>query len=154
MSAALVIAGTTVVLLINSIPTLLWHRSHGVNPEVAQRPIEDLDTYALRPVQLLAPVPEHRLSPLAHLSELLTRPGSQSEPYQYLGLVAVVGVAVALVAHARVGGGPAQRRAAPAAPAPVPSSSCWPPSAWPAVCRGWPTPAAWPRSARGTGSPS
>ena len=45
MSAALVIAGTTVVLLINSIPTLLWHRAHGVNPEVAQRPIEDLDTY-------------------------------------------------------------------------------------------------------------
>ena len=98
VSAALVIAGTTVVLLVNSIPTLLWHRSHGVNPEVAQRPIEDLDTYALRPVQLLAPVPQHRLSPLAHLSELLTRPGSQSEPYQYLGLVAVVGAAVALVA--------------------------------------------------------
>jgi len=97
-SAALVIAGTTVVLLVNSIPTLLWHRSHGVNPEVAQRPIEDLDTYALRPVQLLAPVPQHRLSPLAHLSELLTRPGSQSEPYQYLGLVAVVGAALALVA--------------------------------------------------------
>jgi len=97
VSAALIIAGTTVVLLINSIPTLLWHRSHGLNPEVAQRPIEDLDTYALRPVQLLAPVPQHRLSPLAHLSELLTRPGSQSEPYQYLGLAAVIGVAVALV---------------------------------------------------------
>ncbi len=96
VSAALVIAGTTVVLLINSIPTLLWHRDHGVNPEVAQRPIEDLDTYALRPVQLLAPVPQHRLSPLSHLSELLTRPGSQSEPYQYLGLAAVLGVAVAL----------------------------------------------------------
>jgi hypothetical protein len=95
-SSALVIAGTTVVLLVNSIPTLLWHRSHGLNPEVAQRPIEDLDAYALRPVQLLAPVPGHRLSPLAHLSELLTRPGSQSEPYQYLGLVAVIGVAVAL----------------------------------------------------------
>jgi hypothetical protein len=96
VSAGLIVAGTTAVLLVNSIPTLLWHRSHGVNPEVAQRPIEDLDTYALRPVQLLAPVPQHRLSPLAHLSELLTRPGSQSEPYQYLGLVAVIGVAVAL----------------------------------------------------------
>ena len=78
-----------------------------MNPEVAQRPIEDLDTYALRPVQLLAPVPQHRLSPLAHLSELLTRPGSQSEPYQYLGLVAVVGVAVALVRARAVGGGTA-----------------------------------------------
>ena len=96
VSAGLIVAGTTAVLLVHSIPTLLWHRSHGLNPEVAQRPIEDLDTYALRPVQLLAPVPQHRLSPLAHLSELLTRPGSQSEPYQYLGLVAVVGVAVAL----------------------------------------------------------
>jgi phosphoglycerol transferase len=42
-------------------------------------------------------VPDHRLSPLAHLSALLSRPGQQSEPYQYLGLVAVVGVAVALV---------------------------------------------------------
>jgi phosphoglycerol transferase len=95
-SAAVVVAATTVVLVLNSIPTLLWHRSHGANPEVATRPIEDLDTYALRPVQLLAPVPQHRLSPLAHLSALLTRPGTQSEPYQYLGLVAVVGVAVAL----------------------------------------------------------
>jgi phosphoglycerol transferase len=95
-SAAVVVAATTVVLILNSIPTLLWHRSHGANPEVAVRPIEDLDTYALRPVQLLAPVPQHRLSPLAHLSALLTRPGSQSEPYQYLGLVAVVGVALAL----------------------------------------------------------
>jgi phosphoglycerol transferase len=95
-SAAVVVAATTVVLLLNSIPTLLWHRSHGANPEVATRPIEDLDTYALRPVQLLAPVPGHRLSPLAHLSALLTRPGAQSEPYQYLGLVAVVGVALAL----------------------------------------------------------
>ncbi len=97
VSAGLVVAVTTVVLAINSIPTLLWHRSHGLNPEVARRSIEDLDTYALRPVQLLAPVPEHRVSALAHLSDLLTRPGAQSEPYQYLGLAAVIGVAIALV---------------------------------------------------------
>ena len=96
VSAGLVLGITAFVLVLNSIPTLLWHRAHGVNPEVARRPIEDLDTYALRPIQLIAPVPEHRLPPLAHLSDLLTRPGSQSEPYQYLGLIAVVGVAVAL----------------------------------------------------------
>src|SRR5262249_33430052 len=69
----------------------------GLNPEAVVRPIEDLDRYALRPIQLLAPVPDHRLSPLAHLSELLTRPGEQSEPYQYLGLIAVIGLAVAVV---------------------------------------------------------
>jgi phosphoglycerol transferase len=97
VSASLVIVGTAVVALLNSLATLLWRHSHGLNPEVAQRVIEDLDTYALRPVQLLSPVPSHRLSPLAHLSALLTRPGAQSEPYQYLGLVAVVGVAIALV---------------------------------------------------------
>ncbi len=96
LSAGLIVAATAAMLVVNSIPTLLWHRANGVNPEVGRHPIEDLDTYALRPVQLIAPVPEHRLSPLAHLSELLTRPGSQSEPYQYLGLIALVGVVVAL----------------------------------------------------------
>ena len=100
LSAGLVVALTGFVLVLNSIPTLLWQRAHGVNVEVARRPIDDLDTYALRPVQLIAPVPGHRLAPLAHLSELLTRPGAQSEPYQYLGLAAVVGIAVALGALA------------------------------------------------------
>ena len=42
-------------------------------------------------------MPNHRISTLAHLSELLTRPGAQSEPYQYLGIIAVIGVAIALV---------------------------------------------------------
>ncbi len=97
LSAALVTAATGVVLVLNLIPSLLYRRSHGLNPEAVVRPIEDLDRYALRPIQLLAPVPEHRLSPLAHFSELLTRPGERSEPYQYLGLVAVLGVAIAVV---------------------------------------------------------
>ncbi len=97
VSAALVTIGGGVVLLVNSIPTFLWRMDHGANPEAVVRPITDLDTYALRPIQLVAPVPDHRLGPLAHLSELLTRPGQQSEPYQYLGLVAVVGVGVALI---------------------------------------------------------
>jgi hypothetical protein len=97
LSSLLVTAVTAVVLALNLVPSLLYRRSHGLNPEAVVRPIEDLDRYALRPIQLLAPVPEHRLSPLAHLSELLTRPGEQSEPYQYLGLVAVIGLAVAVV---------------------------------------------------------
>jgi phosphoglycerol transferase len=97
LSAVLVTAVTGVVLVLNLVPSLLYRRSHGLNPEAVVRPIEDLDRYALRPIELLAPVPDHRLSPLAHLSELLTRPGEQSEPYQYLGLVAVIGLAVAVV---------------------------------------------------------
>jgi phosphoglycerol transferase len=97
LSAVLVTVATGVVLALNLVPSLLYRRSHGLNPEAVVRPIEDLDRYALRPIQLLAPVPEHRLSPLAHLSELLTRPGQQSEPYQYLGLVTVVGLAIAVV---------------------------------------------------------
>lgn len=56
----LVLVGGTTFL--NVLPSILFKAAHGPNPEVAIRPFSDTERYALKPIQLLLPHPDHRVA--------------------------------------------------------------------------------------------
>lgn len=87
-----------VTILVNQFPSLRYVAAHGKNPGAVIRQVWEGDAFALRPIQLLTPVPGHRLAFLAHLSRTLLRAPSNSEPTQFLGAIGVTGLALALYA--------------------------------------------------------
>ncbi|HUY35993.1 MAG TPA: hypothetical protein VMV69_24860 [Pirellulales bacterium] len=63
--AALLVALTSLGVLANIAPSLIfWHR-HGHNPEVAQRTSDEAEIHGLKIGQMLLPAAEHRLAPWA-----------------------------------------------------------------------------------------
>ncbi len=94
-------AASTFVLLgvtfINLAPTILQQRSEGQNPEVAQRNLLDIDAYPLRPIQMLSPVPGHRIDALAEWTGRVLAAPNNSEISQFLGLLSSVGLMALLV---------------------------------------------------------
>jgi phosphoglycerol transferase len=112
-----VIAGVVSVVLIggvlgaNLLPSLLYTREHGKNTEVAHRQAAEVDVYGLRVIQLLTPIPDHRLEPLARLSNDLQQTPYNSEQSMFLGLVGSIGllgmIGALLVRVARPGAAPA-----------------------------------------------
>ena len=92
-----VLAGAVTILLIgavlgvNLLPSILYSREHGKN-EVAQRQAQEVDIYGLRFVQMLTPIPEHRVAPLRTLSDDLLKGPYNSEASMFLGIVAGVGL--------------------------------------------------------------
>lgn len=104
-----VVIGAT--LVVNNLPSLV-HRLHdGANPEVAPRLAAEADNYALRPIQLLVPIPGHRVGFFSRVNEdSLTAPVN-SEGTSYLGLIGAIGfVALVVVGLTRlVGRSPSTR---------------------------------------------
>ena len=99
-SGAIVVAGVGLGAALNLIPSLLFMWRHGHNPMVAQRSNVEIDAFGLHLVQLVSPVPGHRLAPLASLAQAL-QPTDGTESGSWLGLVALVGLVIALGAVAR-----------------------------------------------------
>jgi phosphoglycerol transferase len=64
---AIVGAATFGSLLVNNIPFALARIERGPNKVVAQRPLTDQDRYALRPLDLVLPVPGHRINELSSI---------------------------------------------------------------------------------------
>lgn len=77
---------TGITFLLNISGSILYQRSHGPNPAVAARSPLELDVYALRPVQLLTPVPGHWIAALRSVTADLSL-GAQPAYTQFLGLV-------------------------------------------------------------------
>ncbi len=73
----------------NLLPNLLYRAKHGVNPVATMRQANELDMYGLRVIQMLTPVPGHKLGLLRQASETLSG-GFPSEPSaaQFFGSVA------------------------------------------------------------------
>ena len=98
------------VLGANLLPSLLYTREHGKNTEVAHRQAAEVDIYGLRVIQLLTPIPDHRLEPLARLSNDLQQTPYNSEQSMFLGLVGSIGllgmIGALLVRVARPGAAP------------------------------------------------
>ena len=73
------LAGAVSVVLIggvlgaNLLPSLLYSREHGKNTEVAHRQAAEVDIYGLRVIQLLTPIPDHRLEPLARCRTICSK---------------------------------------------------------------------------------
>ncbi len=80
------------VLGVNLLPSLLYSREHGKNTEVAHRQAAEVDVYGLRVIQLLTPIPDHRVEPLARLSNDLQQTPYNSEQSMFLGLVGSIGL--------------------------------------------------------------
>jgi len=109
VSAALVGGVISVTLAAGLLPTVLYQRTHGGNPEVPERSIDHAEMLGLRITALLAPRDDHRLAPLAELGERSRRVPFPSELGQSLGVVGVTGLVVvvgtALGSALRSGGG-------------------------------------------------
>jgi hypothetical protein len=94
---ALLAATVVGVFMLESLGTLLYPRTHGVNTNAVVRFYSDLVTYSLRPVELVLPPPDG--NPL-HLGGLLplywsTSASGENRPV-YIGLVALAGLGLLL----------------------------------------------------------
>ncbi|MDQ6797965.1 MAG: hypothetical protein M3011_08090 [Actinomycetota bacterium] len=100
LRAAALAAAIIAVATLNNLSSLLYHHSHGTNPNVATRSLGESDVYGLNISQLLLPVADHRLAPLAHLSSNMAKikavsglPGAPNTP---LGLAAAAGLVLSV----------------------------------------------------------
>lgn len=100
--AALVLA--TVAL--NGLPTLIYRSQHGGNPVVGQRKPKESDVYALSLADLVLPIANNRIEPLARLARkyqtTATAPMGEghSASLGLIGTLGLVGLAIAFVARA------------------------------------------------------
>lgn len=99
-SAMLFCALVAVCLMGNLAPSLLNSMEQGANRQAIQRNVQEIDIYALRPIQLLMPPKEHRLPALSEIgrkyeaSALYVNENRTS----YLGIVGSMGFVLLLVA--------------------------------------------------------
>jgi hypothetical protein len=95
--AALVLA--TVAL--NGLPTLIYRSEHGTNPAVGQRTPKESDMFALSLTDLVLPVADSRIAPLAHLAReyqaTATAPIGEGHSAS-LGLIGTLGLLGAMIA--------------------------------------------------------
>jgi hypothetical protein len=103
-----VAALVAVILAANLSPSLVYRLRHGPNPEAAERVPLETEVFGLRLTNLLLPVDDHRLGPLARAKASYNSstplPDERAEAAQTLGLVGTAGfgwlLAVALTALA------------------------------------------------------
>ena len=102
MVAALVLA--TVAL--NGLPTLIYRSQHGGNPAVGQRQPKESDMFALSLADLVLPIADNRIEPLARLARkyqaTATAPIGEghSASLGVIGTLGLVGLAIAFTARA------------------------------------------------------
>jgi phosphoglycerol transferase len=92
LSAVALTAIIGVGVVANLAPSLLYWRDHGTNDQVAQRNVAESDYYALRPIQMLSPIPGYRIDFINEhiVNQVFTAPNN-SEATQFLGLVGALG---------------------------------------------------------------
>ncbi len=72
---AAVVTGVLVLsLLINLAPSMMYHRQHGYNTEVAARSPAEVEFFSLRIADLLLPISGHRIPFLASVKSMATAP--------------------------------------------------------------------------------
>jgi phosphoglycerol transferase len=88
-----------VTLFLNTLPTILYQSEHGKNPEVPNRYPAQVEYFALRITQMLAPVMHHRVPALAKFSSAYyeSAPLVTENATACLGLVASAGFLVLLI---------------------------------------------------------
>jgi phosphoglycerol transferase len=101
-----VLCGVTLIgLVANLLPNTLYWRAEGANRLVSLKAAEDAEVYGLKIVQMVLPVPDHRLGSLAELTRryVETAPIVNENMSAALGAVAAIGflVLVAMVFRPR-----------------------------------------------------
>jgi hypothetical protein len=88
-----VLAGIGVVLVLNMLPTVLYHRAHGTNDLVGQRNPNESLTYGLNLIGQILPPSSHRFGPLASLgNEWWGQTNTPSEGPTWGGTLSVIGL--------------------------------------------------------------
>ncbi len=82
---------------VNILPSLTYWREHGKNLEVAQRTVAESDFYALRPIQLITPIPGYRIAEIGTITDDVFEAPNNSEGTQFLGVIASIGLLILLV---------------------------------------------------------
>jgi phosphoglycerol transferase len=102
-SAALLCGIIGVVTVANNAPSLLYWAQHHRNPNVAVRTVQESDFYGLRPIQMLSPIPGHRLEPVREFTTEIFKAPNNSEATQFLGLIGSLGLLALLVVFLGLG---------------------------------------------------
>ena len=97
-SAMICASITLVTMLANTLPTILYWRSHGTNSAVFSRRAQETEEYGLRIQQLFLPRIDHRLATLGRLGYRAFGGPIYSEQGSYLGVVLAAGFILAVVA--------------------------------------------------------
>ncbi len=91
LSAVLLTGIIGVGVVANLSPSLLYWRDHGKNDKVAQRTVAESDYYALRPIQMLSPIPGYRISEIGKITNTVFTAPNNSEATQFLGAIGSLG---------------------------------------------------------------
>lgn len=80
---------------VNDIPAVIYRHNHGTNTEVAHRLPQESEIYALKMIEMVFPVPGHRIGALARLRYKYdtTNPVPSEDGQQTLGIVSTIGFA-------------------------------------------------------------
>ena len=109
LPALMIVAGISATVVVNVAPTLVYHATHGSNPEAADRHAAESETYGLRLTQLVLPHVRHRIAALreAALRYARTAPFVNENFSASLGLLGVGGLTILILyAFMRIAGAP------------------------------------------------
>lgn len=86
-------------LLIIISPTLLYQQEHGKNVQVSVRNPQESEIYGLKIIQLLLPIPDHRISFLSEISRAYqsTAPLVNENAFAALGFVGSAGLIITII---------------------------------------------------------
>jgi len=91
-SGAIAVGAILVVMVLNLAPTFVYWAQHGRNPDVVKRGPSETEVNGLKISQLLLPVEDHRIQPLAEIQADSTRFSVlDAERGQQLGAIGAVG---------------------------------------------------------------
>jgi phosphoglycerol transferase len=114
VSGLLLTAVIGVGVVANLSPSLLYWREHGTNDQVAQRTVSESDLYALRPIQLISPIPGYRIGFINdHVVFKVFTALNNSEASEFLGLIGTLGFLGLLVVLLGLGVAVRQRDRSP-----------------------------------------
>jgi hypothetical protein len=91
LSAVLLTGIIGVGVVANLSPSLLYWRDHAKNDKVAQRTVAESDFYALRPIQMLSPIPGYRIDEIGKITNKVFTAPNNSEATQFLGVIGSLG---------------------------------------------------------------
>lgn len=97
MAALLLGFGIGGGVALNVLPNMLYHHSHGPNPEVAARNPVESEIFGLKIMHLLLPQPNHPVARFASFAQSYSRDFPLSNTSSSLGIVGVAGLGLMLL---------------------------------------------------------
>jgi phosphoglycerol transferase len=98
LSATGLVGVTVATLVVNLSPTLWFRHRAGANAQVVARSVAESDFYALRLIQMIVPIPGHRIPSMNDITAKALAAPNNSEAMQFLGLVGAAGFLYLLAA--------------------------------------------------------